>query len=100
MIIVCLPKQEKIGFGGTVSQQIVVERYGHEKTQRTSWPSTAPVSISSGLDSVSPLDQDGIGRGSEIDELRKSSSLKSKSPHKSLTINISFSYNMLMSNFF
>ncbi|KAH3708926.1 hypothetical protein DPMN_068384 [Dreissena polymorpha] len=44
------------------SQQGVVARYGHDKTQKTSWMSTTSVSVSSRLDPVLPLDQDGLRR--------------------------------------
>ena len=42
------------------------------------WSSTAPSPVSGRLDSILPPEQKGGGRESEIDDLRNSSSLKSK----------------------
>ena len=48
---------------------------GHSGAHKELWPSTAPSSLSGRLDSVLPPECEGVGRESEVDDLRNSSSL-------------------------
>ena len=49
-------------------QQRTVECTEQDEAHKTSWSSTASVSISSRLDLVLPLGIDGFGRESEVDD--------------------------------
>ena len=48
---------------------------GHSGAHKKLWPSTAPSPLSGRLDSVLPPEPEVVGRESEVDDLRNSSSL-------------------------